>query len=390
MPIMTTRSYTSTTILGPGTYNAWRPYDKYSRNSSGSNTPKELRLKGILLENNYDATITFERADPVDLAFNTSGVYPYQGNAFVIGGKPVPRDTIEYPDPYSLLGKLEQKWKNTEFNAGVTLGEGKESLDMMLSRLGGIYSAARALRKGNFTGALRELLGSVPPPARARSRSRMDGGDISGAWLELNLGWSPMLKDIFELADLFRFDPRVNRIRVRGKNTSPMRAAGEESKWIVEGQHDKKIQIIVECSQPPTTIQRLGLTDPASIAWELVPFSFVIDWFLPIGNSLSNMHALGSLPVSRVVYTTTEKTYGKSTLVRWPVAGMYPKGNMFHGYVRQCIVRRRIYDNLHDLVGTLGFLPKDIKPKWAPNLWKLATSAALVDQALRSMLTGHR
>lgn len=28
---------------------------------------------------------------------------------------------------------------------------------------------------------------------------------------------------------------------------------------------------------------RLGLKDPLSIAWELVPYSFVADWFIPIG-----------------------------------------------------------------------------------------------------------
>lgn len=32
----------------------------------------------------------------------------------------------------------------------------------------------------------------------------------------------------------------------------------------------------------------LGLTNPAAIAWELVPFSFVVDWFIPIGNFLNS------------------------------------------------------------------------------------------------------
>jgi hypothetical protein len=28
----------------------------------------------------------------------------------------------------------------------------------------------------------------------------------------------------------------------------------------------------------------LGLTNPLNVAWELVPFSFVVDWFIPIGS----------------------------------------------------------------------------------------------------------
>lgn len=33
----------------------------------------------------------------------------------------------------------------------------------------------------------------------------------------------------------------------------------------------------------------LGLLNPAVLAWESVPFSFVIDWFLPVGNFLQSL-----------------------------------------------------------------------------------------------------
>jgi hypothetical protein len=36
---------------------------------------------------------------------------------------------------------------------------------------------------------------------------------------------------------------------------------------------------------------RLGLLNPAEVIWELVPFSFVADWFLPIGDYLSALDA---------------------------------------------------------------------------------------------------
>jgi hypothetical protein len=35
----------------------------------------------------------------------------------------------------------------------------------------------------------------------------------------------------------------------------------------------------------------LGLINPLEIVWELLPYSFVVDWFLPIGNWLSSMTA---------------------------------------------------------------------------------------------------
>jgi len=53
--------------------------------------------------------------------------------------------------------------------------------------------------------------------------------------------------------------------------------------------------------------QTLGLNVPMQIAWDLVPFSFVVDWFLPIGKVISRVEprrALGSLSKSVVVEDT--------------------------------------------------------------------------------------
>jgi hypothetical protein len=39
------------------------------------------------------------------------------------------------------------------------------------------------------------------------------------------------------------------------------------------------------------TASELGLTNPVEVLWELVPFSFVIDWALPIGSFISQFDA---------------------------------------------------------------------------------------------------
>jgi hypothetical protein len=36
----------------------------------------------------------------------------------------------------------------------------------------------------------------------------------------------------------------------------------------------------------------IGLINPSTVVWELIPFSFVVDWFLPIGNFLHGLSAL--------------------------------------------------------------------------------------------------
>ena len=41
--------------------------------------------------------------------------------------------------------------------------------------------------------------------------------------------------------------------------------------------------------------RQLGLADPATVVWELIPYSFVVDWFIPIGSYLENLNQIPTL-----------------------------------------------------------------------------------------------
>ncbi len=43
------------------------------------------------------------------------------------------------------------------------------------------------------------------------------------------------------------------------------------------------------------TQRSLGLTDPYSVAWDLLPFSFIADWFIPIGTYLDNYNIIPNI-----------------------------------------------------------------------------------------------
>lgn len=383
---MTKRLYTSKTILGVGSAPGLEPYDLYYRSVDGTNTDNRLRKLGIYTENTYDGYTSFERADAVKAALRKGDPPMFSMNAFTIGGKPIPAEPdMPYPYYSDMMSKLEERWKQSEFNVGVFAAEGKDSLRMMATRLESLRDAAVALKQKHLLAALKHMTGSVPPPHRARARNRMDVGDLSGAWLELHLGWSPMMSDIYNAANIVMFMPWQNRVTVRASNKCSMQAAAEPEKWHVEGQCKRGVQIIVTCRSSPSWLDYWGLTNPAGIAWEATRMSFVVDWFLPIGRYLDNMHAVASVPVYSVTTTEYEKIYGKSLLVVTPVAGVWPNGNDFHGLFKSWKVRRRTHASLLDIVGTTGFLPKTIKPKWAPDVWKVTTAAALLDQALRGL-----
>jgi hypothetical protein len=38
--------------------------------------------------------------------------------------------------------------------------------------------------------------------------------------------------------------------------------------------------------------RQLGLLDPLSVVWENIPYSFVVDWFIPIGDYLSMLNQI--------------------------------------------------------------------------------------------------
>lgn len=50
-------------------------------------------------------------------------------------------------------------------------------------------------------------------------------------------------------------------------------------------------------------LSRFGLVNPAEIAWEVLPWSFVIDWFLPIGDYISSLTSDAGLVFDKGVYT---------------------------------------------------------------------------------------
>lgn len=52
---------------------------------------------------------------------------------------------------------------------------------------------------------------------------------------------------------------------------------------------------------------QLGLINPATVAWEVVPFSFLVDWFLPVSRFLESQTDTLGLSITRIV---------KSELVR--------------------------------------------------------------------------
>lgn len=211
-------------------------------------------------------------------------------------------------DEIALMSRLRDAVAGSDFNAGVALAESREALKLIGDSARKIASALHEVRKGRFSKATRILTGERPSRAHAL---RQKAQTASQNWLELQYGWLPLLKDVEGAAQFAAHHhstpvTKVVRVSLTNKNGTygvvgpvlkPKTFAAYSRKTIIAKLTEKDVPGL------------LGLTDPLSIAWELTPYSFVADWFIPIGNYLSARALASSLTGTFVISQKTEATF---------------------------------------------------------------------------------
>jgi hypothetical protein len=207
-------------------------------------------------------------------------------------------------DDIALLGKLREQIAGSDFNLGVFLGESQEALRMIFDSATRIRKSILAVKRGNLRAAASHLLINKP------KRINPKGKTASAIWLELQYGWLPLLQDAEGaaqfLAKYLEF-PMVRTYKVRKKKNHKWSNGGSTNvSQIYKASSQKQIIARVSEVNVPSLV---GLTDPASVAWELLPFSFVADWFIPIGNYLA-ARSLASAVTGSFVTTMTTKSEG--------------------------------------------------------------------------------
>jgi hypothetical protein len=203
------------------------------------------------------------------------------------------RDGWTSNDDLALLGKLREAVAGSDFNAGVFLAELPEVLRLIGDTATTLARAYSKFRKGNFQGAADTLGGYGNRRVKA-----------SRKWLEMQYGWMPLLQDIEGGAQFLAQSLQQPVARVAVNRNA--RFYGWDSKNAVRNIYSYNSQVgwfgidfssstgkrskqIIAYLKAVDTLTLSGLTDPLSVAWELIPFSFVADWIIPIGSYLENL-----------------------------------------------------------------------------------------------------
>jgi len=213
----------------------------------------------------------------------------------------------------ALENKLVSKIKDHDFNLAVAVAEGSQTVKLVVNTIRTFNSALKDLHRGNITSAIRRFSWNSGHAAP----SSLTGRTVASRWLELQYGWLPLLSDCYEAARAFEklsHSPRTFSVRVSKHIDSVYDSSQAPSNYSLLRRFHTSKSIIYEASENMSAQRSLGLSDPLSVAWEITPFSFVADWFIPIGVYLENLNTIPNLK-GRFCVTEYSRSEGSSVFV---------------------------------------------------------------------------
>lgn len=313
------------------TYRVWYTY-------GGEGTWREFRAKNGYLPTQY----TNELKEFVEFSAAVPVYYAY-GGAYRVDMKTSDSvfihrlSGISWSPPYfkqlfelaSMRDDAKQKVlsriRDQKVHLPVMFAEGRETVRMIAERVQTLGKAYRYFQRGQFRRAAKEL--RLPYDFITR-RSRT----AASHWLEYSLGWMPVLQDVkglIQLAEKGLLNPeRGPRFRAtsscydkldysvmqndQGASNLPYGQTSIKGSTYIT----VKAGLLVEYKPTASGLNSVGLGafDPLTTAWELIPFSFVFDYFVDVGGYLESLSSLQDVVVLAGFESIIQQSLGRATM----------------------------------------------------------------------------
>lgn len=272
------------------------------------------------------------------------------------------------------------KLKDQKVNLAQAFAERKMTANLLADSITRIAKSVQALRSGKWRRAGRYL--------------KQNWKKAPSSWLEYQYGWTPLLQDIYGSCEaLMELDRTAWIMTVKevfsARSEEVIRHTSNGNGSIHPFMYDSEQSLaksrgaFIRLDYIPSAtffdaLSRAGFTNPLQLQWELVPFSFVVDWGYAVGDWLSVMDATVGWEFYSGSLTTRGEVTSKVTL-RVPPPDPYgrrkfpnPEGTLFH---RKRTLRRVPY----------GSSPLPSRPvyKDPTSMTHVANALALLSQVLK-------
>lgn len=188
----------------------------------------------------------------------------------------------------------------SDIQLGITLVEFGKTITMLSEALVNLHKymseALRFLKRSTYRRHhVQRILRLSATPQGRREIVKYLGKGAANRWLEYQYGWRSLMFDVYGLQEAVELAATKSH-RITGKARYQTGTEPSYPFVVTNGEiipiggvragaycrMDWEIENAVA-----RTYNRLGLLNPLEIMWEAIPFSFVIDWVLPIGNYLT-------------------------------------------------------------------------------------------------------
>lgn len=257
-----------------------------------------------------------------------NNVYVYNritgGSIYATAQRPFPQ--MNGSIPTSAFNKLDARIVDSVTGQKAELltaaVEWKTSLDMITRRAGQLRHAYLSLRRLEF-GKVASLLSMSPRDAgvaRFRSKKKTSASEM---WLEYWMGWAPAWGDIANALAALGRDFPAQKLKASTRFTKD-----PYYEKIVVG--DERINTVGECGGRLSAYgsvkvtnynlllaSQLGLTNPVLTGFQLIPFSFILNWFVNCEQMLGALNPHAGVSVTRAGYGyTVTSTVSSTGIVR--------------------------------------------------------------------------
>lgn len=194
-----------------------------------------------------------------------------------------------------------------DLQALVFAGEGRETISHLTTVLSRFTKIAKAIRTGRWH--------TIAPKTYRKWRQGNTQGKtmsiynlIEEAWMEARYAWRPLIMDANAAINLLKGQRSLTpRQTFRGKDETSDSTSGNTSvsvhgfdfeiEYTASSTSQARAGVLCEARSSIGLGQELGLFNVVDAAVELIPYSFIFQWFVNIGGLLNSLRPSGSYDV---------------------------------------------------------------------------------------------